>query len=102
MSDFTERARAEAKSVLSRGLAGGLPRKAVAPYVLAFRAGAEWARRELLAGPTEAEIEAIGWDVARELWELEPHELNVSRTLESRAAARAAIAAFLEARRGSE
>lgn len=100
MSDFTERARAEADRRIKNVL---YPHAGLHGLVVAsFDKGASWARRELLAEPTEAEIEAIGWDVARELWELEPHELNVSRTLESRAAARAAIAAFLAERRGSE
>lgn len=94
MSDFTERARAEADRLRASDvvLMTCHDDSFHAGYGHGFRHGASWARRELLADPTEAEVDAVAGLV--ELSELCHWGDNET--------AERIIAAFLEARRGSE
>lgn len=107
MSDFLKRARAEAyrrwgyfidqAGIENVRQAGG------------FIEGAEWARRELLADPTEAEVEAVAEVLVTERYLMRAVSLESARKdavmwradVEFlRPQARAVIAYFLEARRG--
>lgn len=102
MSDFLERARtaAERRWETYSDAAGGADVFDKPSLVVGFLGGARWARDVLLADPTDAEVEALGWIVAREALGREPGELFVYQIDAMRAAARAAIAAFLAERRG--
>ena len=105
MSDFMERARAEAeRRTRPPGISGqtlpsmeqvaerdGLRR--------GFEAGAAWARDVLLAGPTDGEVLAAAAELMRDDPAAEDGTYGVEDYL---AMARAAIGAFLAERRGSE
>lgn len=80
MSDFTERARAEAERLSQYEMCSVAHRSG-------FVAGAEWARRELLADPTPDEIEDAAGRPCRDVDTVDVHTI---------------ITTFLEARRGSE
>lgn len=90
MSDFTERARAEAERTAQYEMCAMAHRKG-------FMAGVRWARRELLADPTDDEVEDAGYAIEY----IDQSDDAVTEWTELDMA-RAAIAAFLEARRGSE
>lgn len=99
MSDFTERARAVADREYPLSESPVMDRADVlATYrQAAFMWGAEWARRELLADPTEAEM----LPAAAALMDGDPLAEDVYGVDDYLAMARAAVCKFLEARRGS-